>query len=157
VSGQQHAPAALYPQERPGTYCTGGWVGPRAGLTNVMYLSYKYMKLWWYFAGMWMFKRRVVDLIIIESSSLSLSRLKVTVYFNERSVCLHSNWVVLVTSRWGTPTNNNYFKVKVNKLFNNKDHYTMFSCVNNITVFILQYFSMELLQCLYNKIYFSVS
>ena len=32
VSGQQHAPAALYPQERPGTHCTGGWVGPRAGL-----------------------------------------------------------------------------------------------------------------------------
>ena len=24
VSGQQHAPAALYPQERPGTHCTGG-------------------------------------------------------------------------------------------------------------------------------------
>jgi hypothetical protein len=22
----------LYPQERPGTLCTGGWVGPRAGL-----------------------------------------------------------------------------------------------------------------------------
>ena len=32
VSGQQHAPAALYPQERPGTHCTGGWVGPRASL-----------------------------------------------------------------------------------------------------------------------------
>ena len=29
--GQRHAPAALYPRERPGTYCTGGWVGPRAG------------------------------------------------------------------------------------------------------------------------------
>jgi len=24
VSGQQHAPAALYPRERPGTHCTGG-------------------------------------------------------------------------------------------------------------------------------------
>jgi hypothetical protein len=22
----------LYPRERPGTHCTGGWVGPRAGL-----------------------------------------------------------------------------------------------------------------------------
>ena len=22
-------PAALYPQERPGTHCTGGWVGPK--------------------------------------------------------------------------------------------------------------------------------
>ena len=31
VSGQQHAPAALYPRGRPGTHCTGGWVGPRAG------------------------------------------------------------------------------------------------------------------------------
>jgi hypothetical protein len=25
-------PQLLYPQERPGTHCTGGWVGPRAGL-----------------------------------------------------------------------------------------------------------------------------
>ena len=32
VSGQQHAPAVLYPREGPGTHCTGGWVGPRAGL-----------------------------------------------------------------------------------------------------------------------------
>ena len=32
VSGQQHAPAALYPRERPGTHFTGGWVGLRAGL-----------------------------------------------------------------------------------------------------------------------------
>ena len=32
VSGQRHAPAALYTRERPGTLCTGGWVGPRAGL-----------------------------------------------------------------------------------------------------------------------------
>ena len=32
VSGQQHAPAALYPWERPGTHFTGGWVGPRDGL-----------------------------------------------------------------------------------------------------------------------------
>jgi hypothetical protein len=23
---------SLYPRERPGTHCTGGWVGPRAGL-----------------------------------------------------------------------------------------------------------------------------
>ena len=30
--GQRHAPAALYPQERPSTHCTGGWVGPRTGL-----------------------------------------------------------------------------------------------------------------------------
>jgi len=32
VGGQLHAPAALYPRERPGTHCTGGWVGPWAGL-----------------------------------------------------------------------------------------------------------------------------
>ena len=32
LSGQQHAPAALYPRERPDTHFTGGWVGPRAGL-----------------------------------------------------------------------------------------------------------------------------
>ena len=25
-------PGHLYPQERPGTHCTEGWVGPRAGL-----------------------------------------------------------------------------------------------------------------------------
>jgi len=32
VSGQQHATAALNPQERHGTHFTGGWVGSRAGL-----------------------------------------------------------------------------------------------------------------------------
>jgi hypothetical protein len=32
VRALRHAPAALYPQERPGTHCTGGWVGSRAGL-----------------------------------------------------------------------------------------------------------------------------
>ena len=32
VSGQQHAPATLYPRVRPGTHFIGGWVGPRAGL-----------------------------------------------------------------------------------------------------------------------------
>ena len=32
VSGQQYAPAALYPPERTGTHFTGGWVDPRAGL-----------------------------------------------------------------------------------------------------------------------------
>jgi hypothetical protein len=33
VSGQRHAPAAFCPGEcTPGIYCTGGWVGPRAGL-----------------------------------------------------------------------------------------------------------------------------
>jgi hypothetical protein len=25
-------PRPLYPRERPGTHCTGGWVGPRTGL-----------------------------------------------------------------------------------------------------------------------------
>ena len=32
VRGQRHAPAAPYRRERPGTHCTGGWVGLRAGL-----------------------------------------------------------------------------------------------------------------------------
>jgi len=32
VSVQQQAPAALYTRERPVAHCTGGWVGPRAGL-----------------------------------------------------------------------------------------------------------------------------
>jgi hypothetical protein len=33
VSGQRHAPAALYPPGKdPGTHWRGGWVGPRAGL-----------------------------------------------------------------------------------------------------------------------------
>jgi len=32
VRGQRHAPAAPFPRERPGTHCTGGWVGLRAGL-----------------------------------------------------------------------------------------------------------------------------
>jgi hypothetical protein len=32
VRGQRQAPAALHPRERPGTHCTGGWFGPRAGL-----------------------------------------------------------------------------------------------------------------------------
>ena len=39
VSGQQHAPAALYPQERPDTHFTGDWVGPRAGLDGRKFLS----------------------------------------------------------------------------------------------------------------------
>jgi hypothetical protein len=31
MGGQRHAPAALT-LEKPGTHCTGGWVGPTAGL-----------------------------------------------------------------------------------------------------------------------------
>jgi len=31
LNGERHGPAAL-PRERPGTHCTGGWVGPRAAL-----------------------------------------------------------------------------------------------------------------------------
>ena len=30
--GVSTTPRPLYPRERPGTHCTGGWVGPRAGL-----------------------------------------------------------------------------------------------------------------------------
>jgi hypothetical protein len=32
VGRQRHTPAALPPGKRPGTHCTGGWVGPRADL-----------------------------------------------------------------------------------------------------------------------------
>ena len=32
VGGQQHAPAALYTQERHGNQFTRGWVGPMAGV-----------------------------------------------------------------------------------------------------------------------------
>ena len=32
LGGQRHVPAALPPGKGPGIYCTGGWVGPRAGL-----------------------------------------------------------------------------------------------------------------------------
>ena len=32
VGGQRHAPAALPPGRRPGTYCIGGWMGPRISL-----------------------------------------------------------------------------------------------------------------------------
>jgi hypothetical protein len=31
VGGQRHARAALSPEKRPGTHCTGGWLGPSAG------------------------------------------------------------------------------------------------------------------------------
>ena len=30
--GVSTTPQPLYPRERPGTHCTGGWVDPRAGL-----------------------------------------------------------------------------------------------------------------------------
>jgi hypothetical protein len=32
VRGQRHVPAALYPWEKPGPHCTGGWVSRRADL-----------------------------------------------------------------------------------------------------------------------------
>jgi len=32
VRVQRHTPTALYPRERAGTHCTGGRVGPRAGM-----------------------------------------------------------------------------------------------------------------------------
>jgi len=34
VGGQRHALTALPSGKRPGTHCTGGWVGPRAYLDN---------------------------------------------------------------------------------------------------------------------------
>jgi hypothetical protein len=32
VGGKLHTPAALSPGKRPGTHCTGGWMGPTDGL-----------------------------------------------------------------------------------------------------------------------------
>jgi hypothetical protein len=32
VSNQRHVPAALTSGKKPGKHCTGGWVGPSAGL-----------------------------------------------------------------------------------------------------------------------------
>jgi hypothetical protein len=32
VGGQHHTSAALPSVKKPGTQCTGGWVGPRTGL-----------------------------------------------------------------------------------------------------------------------------
>jgi len=31
---QRHVLANLPPGKRPGTHCTGGWLGPRAGVTG---------------------------------------------------------------------------------------------------------------------------
>jgi hypothetical protein len=45
MSGQQHAPAVLYPHERPGTHCAGGWVAPRAGLAYYNIESLKTYKI----------------------------------------------------------------------------------------------------------------
>jgi hypothetical protein len=39
MRGQRHAPAAFYPRKIPGTHCTGGWVGPRAGLGRCRNIS----------------------------------------------------------------------------------------------------------------------
>jgi hypothetical protein len=32
-------PRPLYPLERPGTYCIGGWVGPKAGMESAENLA----------------------------------------------------------------------------------------------------------------------
>jgi hypothetical protein len=39
VRGQRHAPAALYPWERPNAHCTGGWVGPGLVWTSAKNLT----------------------------------------------------------------------------------------------------------------------
>jgi hypothetical protein len=39
VGAHHHAPAALPPGKRPGIQCTGGWVGPRAGLDSCKKIS----------------------------------------------------------------------------------------------------------------------
>ena len=42
-------PRPLYPRERPGTHCVGGWVDPRAGWTgaeNLASLGFDPWNLW---------------------------------------------------------------------------------------------------------------
>ena len=39
MRGKCHAPATLYPRERPGTHCTGGWVGPKGRSEQVRKIS----------------------------------------------------------------------------------------------------------------------
>jgi len=39
MEGSTSRPGLLYPRERPGTHCTGGWVGPRAGLASAKNLA----------------------------------------------------------------------------------------------------------------------
>jgi hypothetical protein len=35
LEGDNAVPRSLYPRERPGTHCIGGWMGPRAGAENL--------------------------------------------------------------------------------------------------------------------------
>ena len=39
VRDQRHAPAALYLLERPGTHCTGDWIGPQGWCGQVRKIS----------------------------------------------------------------------------------------------------------------------
>jgi hypothetical protein len=39
VGGQRHALAALHPGKKPGTHCTGGWVGPKGRSGQVRKIS----------------------------------------------------------------------------------------------------------------------
>ena len=39
MRGQRHAPAALYPRERTGIHCTGGWVVPQGRSGQVRKIS----------------------------------------------------------------------------------------------------------------------
>jgi len=40
VSGQQHGLAVIYPQERPGTHFTGGWVGVLFDVVRYNYVMF---------------------------------------------------------------------------------------------------------------------
>ena len=73
----------LYPQEISLVVISvTSWADPRAmvqpeglscckeDMTNMLYLSYKYLKCWWWVAGLWIFKGTVGGLIIWDSSAL---------------------------------------------------------------------------------------
>jgi hypothetical protein len=40
MGGQRHALGTLPPRRSPGTHCTGGWVGPRAGVDGSLEKEY---------------------------------------------------------------------------------------------------------------------
>jgi hypothetical protein len=70
-------PRPLYPQERPGTHYTGGWVGPKAGLDVCeksspsgifLYLIVSCASLFWYWTFNGRFYRIVLHAVDFSSS-----------------------------------------------------------------------------------------
>ena len=81
--GPAPRPGHLYPQERPATHCTGGWVGPRVGLEAYFYL-FIYFEKQGYRAG---FIKSVFQFI-----TFWLSRFNAVVYWRR---LLLLSWLLL--------------------------------------------------------------